>query len=365
MKFSINQSELQNALSVCVKGSSTRSTLSILAGVYIKAEEGSITLQTTNLELSIKVTCSALVEEQGESVVPAKLFLDIVKNLPDMAVRIEADASTAVVFCDSTTFSLKALNPLDFPAFPEVEADQEAQFPFSVFSKMVKRTSKVVSHDETRIVLTGVLISCVGTELKMVATDSYRLAVAETELSQPCPEEFEAVISGSFLSDIASLPQSDQPITLALSENQIIVKYQDTTFINRRIEGSFPNYKQLIADGFITRATLPTHALIDAVRRVSLLSNKVSPVQIKVDSEAGVVTLLTNSQDIGNAQENLICEVVGEPVEIAFNYSFLLDGLNSIDTDAVHLDLFGPMKPGILRATEGENFLYLIMPVRV
>ena len=237
MKFSINQSELQNALSVCVKGSSTRSTLSILAGVYIKAEEGSITLQTTNLELSIKVTCSALVEEQGESVVPAKLFLDIVKNLPDMAVRIEADASTAVVFCDSTTFSLKALNPLDFPAFPEVEADQEAQFPFSVFSKMVKRTSKVVSHDETRIVLTGVLISCVGTELKMVATDSYRLAVAETELSQPCPEEFEAVISGSFLSDIASLPQSDQPITLALSENQIIVKYQDTTFINRRIEG--------------------------------------------------------------------------------------------------------------------------------
>ena len=365
MKFSINQSELQNALSVCVKGSSTRSTLSILAGVYIKAEEGSITLQTTNLELSIKVTCSALVEEQGESVVPAKLFLDIVKNLPDMAVRIEADASTAVVFCDSTTFSLKALNPLDFPAFPEVEADQEAQFPFSVFSKMVKRTSKVVSHDETRIVLTGVLISCIGTELKMVATDSYRLAVAETELSQPCPEEFEAVISGSFLSDIASLPQSDQPITLALSENQIIVKYQDTTFINRRIEGSFPNYKQLIADGFITRATLPTHALIDAVRRVSLLSNKVSPVQIKVDSEAGVVTLLTNSQDIGNAQENLICEVEGEPVEIAFNYSFLLDGLNSIDTDAVHLDLFGPMKPGILRATEGENFLYLIMPVRV
>ena len=365
MKFSINQSELQNALSVCVKGSSTRSTLSILAGVYIKAEEGSITLQTTNLELSIKVTCSALVEEQGESVVPAKLFLDIVKNLPDMAVRIEADASTAVVFCNSTTFSLKALNPLDFPAFPEVEADQEAQFPFSVFSKMVKRTSKVVSHDETRIVLTGVLISCVGTELKMAATDSYRLAVAETELSQPCPEEFEAVISGSFLSDIASLPQSDQPITLALSENQIIVKYQDTTFINRRIEGSFPNYKQLIADGFITRATLPTHALVDAVRRVSLLSNKVSPVQIKVDSEAGVVTLLTNSQDIGNAQENLICEVEGEPVEIAFNYSFLLDGLNSIDTDAVHLDLFGPMKPGILRATEGENFLYLIMPVRV
>ena len=112
MKFSVNQSELQNALAVVVKGSSTRSTLSILAGVYIKAEEGRITLQTTNLELSIKVTCFAMVEEPGETVVPAKLFGDIIKNLPDMAVRVEADETTATVFCDSTTFSLKALNPL-------------------------------------------------------------------------------------------------------------------------------------------------------------------------------------------------------------------------------------------------------------
>lgn len=276
MKFSVNQSELQNALTVVVKGSSTRSTLSILAGVYIKAEEGRITLQTTNLELSIKVTCFAMVEEPGETVVPAKLFGDIIKNLPDMAVRVEADETTATVFCDSTTFSLKALNPLDFPAFPEIEADQEASFPFNAFSSMVKRTAKVVSHDETRIVLTGVLVSCVGSTLKMVATDSYRLAVSETELDSPCPEEFEAVISGSFLQDIASLPQSEDPITIALNDNQIVVTYRDTTFINRRIEGTFPNYKQLIAEGHSTRATLSTHALTDAVRRVSLLSNKVS-----------------------------------------------------------------------------------------
>ena len=129
-----------------------------------------------------------------------------------------------------------------------------------------------------------------------------------------------------------------------------------------------PSVKAVViqrSKGYSTRATLSTHALTDAVRRVSLLSNKVSPVQVRVDAESGVVTLLTNSQDIGNAQENLICEVDGESVDIAFNFTFMLDGLNSIDTDAVHLDLFGPMKPGILRAAEGENFLYLIMPVRV
>ena len=357
MKFSINQTELQSALAVAVKGSSSRSTLSILAGVYIKAEEGQITLQSTNLELSIKVSRPALVEEKGETVVPAKLFLDIVKSLPDAAIRIEGDESVASVFCDTTTFSLRALNPLDFPAFPEIEPERSVQFPFNLFSSMVKRTAKVVSHDETRIVLTGVLVSLAGSTLKLVATDSYRLAVAEAE--------FEAVIAGSFLQDIAALPHSDEPITLSLNENQIIVSYQGITFINRRLEGMFPNYKQLIADGFSTRATLSTHALADAVRRVSLLSNKISPVQVKVDAESGVVTLVTNSQDVGNAQENLICEVEGESVEIAFNFTFLLDGLASIDTDAVHLDLFGSMKPGILRAADGEGFLYLIMPVRV
>ncbi len=364
MNFSINQSELQSALSVVIKGSSNRSTLSILAGIYIKASDNQLTLQATNLELSIRLSVSALIETPGETVVPAKLFLDIIKALPDMAINISLEDSVLTIFCDNTTFSLKTLNPLDFPAFPEVETDQEATFPFKVFSSMVKSTAKIVSHDESRAVLTGVLVSQEGTTLKMVATDSYRLGIAETQLTSH-PETFEAVISGTFLQDITSLPSSDDQIIIALNENQIIITYQNITFINRRIEGTFPNYKQLISGEYKTRVTLPTQALQDAVRRVSLLSNKVSPVQIKVDSEANVMTLLTNSQDVGNAQETLLCEIEGESVDIAFNYSFMLDGLSVIKSDTVYLDLFGAMKPGILRSTNHENFLYLIMPVRV
>lgn len=365
MKFSINQSELYNALSVVIKGSSNRSTLSILAGVYIQADADKIVLQTTNLELSIKVTIPALVEEPGEVVIPAKLFSDVVKNLPDMSVSVVSEETNVNVFCDNTTFSLRTLPPADFPAFPLVDFDKEAQFPFKIFSSMVKSTAKIVSHDETRAILTGVLISQIGSDLKMVATDSYRLAVAETQLSSVAQNEFEAVISGSFLQDIASLPQSDETITLALSENQIVITYQNVTFINRRIEGTFPNYKQLIADEYKTRVTIDTAALTDAVRRVSLLSNKVSPVQVKVDAQANIVTLITNSQDVGNAQETLIGEVEGESVDIAFNYTFILDGLHAISSSTLYFDLFGAMKPGILRATEEENFLYLIMPVRV
>ncbi len=365
MKFSANQTELRNALSVVVKGSSNRSTLSILAGVYLQAEDGQLVLQATDLELSIKMTIPALVEEQGETVVPAKLFLDVVKSLPDMAVRIETQDALAYVFCNTTSFTLKTLNPLDFPAFPELTSENQTQFPFNTFASMVKSTAKVVSRDETRIVLTGVLISQTGCDLKMVATDSYRLAVAETQLDSSAVEDFEAVIAGAFLQDIASLPSSNEPITLALNENQIIITYKDTTFINRRIEGTFPNYKQLITDGFQTRATLSTQAFTDAVRRVSLLGNKTAPIQISLDPDAGMVRLFTSTQDIGTAQEELLCEIQGEPVDIAFNFTFVLDGLNAVSSDVVYLDLFGGMKPGILRAAEGENYLYLIMPVRV
>lgn len=364
MKVSVNQSELSNALATVVKGSSSRSTLSILSGILIQAREGEIVLQTTNLELSIRIVLPALVEEQGDTVVPAKLFSDIVKNLPDMAVSISTNESVVTVFCNNTTYSLKTLNPLDFPLFPEVEADQEISFPFDTFARMVKSTARTVSRDESHPILTGILIAQSGESLKMVATDSYRLAVAEATLDSTPPREFEAVISGSFLQDIIALPSSSDPIFLALNENQIVVTYHNATFINRRIEGVFPNYKQLLSSDYTTKVTLSRSELTDAIRRVSLLSNKVSPVQVSVDAEAGILTLISTSQDIGNAQESIVCAVEGEPVDIAFNYTFMLDGLSSIQSDEITFNLLGAMKPGVLQSTGEEKFLYLIMPVR-
>ena len=364
MKVSVNQSELSRALATVAKGASSRSTLSILSGILIQAREGEIVLQTTNLELSIRVILPALVEEAGDTVVPAKLFSDIVKNLPDMAVSISTSESTATVFCNNTTYSLKTLNPLDFPLFPEVEAEQEISFPFDTFAAMVKSTAKTVSRDESHPVLTGILVTQSGNSLKMVATDSYRLAVAEVTLDSVPPREFEAVISGSFLQDIIALPASSDPIILALNENQIVVTYQNATFINRRIEGTFPNYKQLLSTDFTTKVHLSRTELIDAIRRVSLLSNKVSPVQISVDADAGILTLISNSQDVGNAQESIVCTIEGESIDIAFNFSFMLDGLSSIRSEEISFNLLGAMKPGIIEATGEEQFLYLIMPVR-
>lgn len=365
MKFSINQSELQNALAVVLKGVATRSTLPILSGICLEAKDDSLTLQTTDLELSIQYTVAALIEEPGKAVVPGKLFSDIVKNLPDAAVHMDADDESAVITCDTASFSIKALNPEDFPGFPHVDVTQHIEIPFMQFISMVRRVARVVSKDESRAILTGVLITLEEKHLKMVATDSYRLAITEAELTNATADEFQAVIAGSFLQDIAALPKTENSVSIALAENQIVVTYQDTVFVNRRLEGNFPNYRQLLPDSYVTRVSMPVDHLISAVKRSSLLGQASSPVRFDLNIASQTTQLSSVAQDVGTTQEIISCSGEGEDVEIAFNYAYLLDGLSAVGTDEIYLEVQSALKPGIFKAAEPENFLYLVMPVRI
>ena len=365
VKFSINQSELQNALSVVLKGVSTRSTLPILSGILLEAHSDGLTLQTTDLELSIQYCVPALVEEPGRAVVPGKLFSDIVKNLPDAAVHVDADNQKALVTCDASSFSIKALNPEDFPGFPHVDVRQTIEVPFPQFSSMVRRVAKVVSKDESRAILTGVLVTLENGVFKMVATDSYRLAITEAEIPQTSADDFQAVISGSFLAELASLPKTEAPLSIALADNQIMVTCQGTTFINRRIEGNFPNYKQLLPSSYATRAKIEVSRLVAAVKRASLLGSSSSPVKFDLNAASQTAQLSATSQDVGSAQEIVPCTMEGEDVQIAFNYAYVLDGLASVGTDNVYLEVQSALKPGIFRAEGNDNYLYLVMPVRI
>lgn len=364
MKLSINQMELQAALNVVSKGTATRSTLPILSGILFKAYEDTLTLEATDLDLSVRCSVAALVEEEGDVVIPSRLLCDIIKSLPDVAIHIQTSDDSATILCETSSFSLKTLEAQDFPGFPEISTISKITIPFGMFSSMVKRVAKVVSKDESRAILTGILIEAQDGILKMVATDSYRLAITDTEFNGN-DEGFHAVISGSFLMDIASLPIKDIDIDIALSENQITVKYEDITFVNRRIEGNYPHYQQLLPNSYTTRASFDTHQLQDAVKRTSLLSNRTSPVKFDVNAASQTTQLSTTTQDIGTASEMLTSDIEGEDVQIAFNFLYVMDGLASIETKTAFLELQGPMKPGILKADKEERFLYLIMPVRL
>lgn len=363
MKFSINKTELQNALAVVMKGTSTRSTLPILSGIYIETQEDSLLLQATDLELSIQYHTSALIEEPGKTVLPGKLFSDIVKNMPDAAIHIDIQDDAAVITCDTSSFSIKTLSADDFPGFPHVDIEQEISVPFDTFAAMVKRVARIVSKDESRGVLQGVLITLKENQLRMVATDSYRVAVTDAETTQSEVSEFQAVILGSFLQEIASLPRSENPISIALSENQIVMKYQDTVFINRRIEGNYPNYQQLLPTSYETRVEIPTDTLLAAVKRISLLSPNNSRVKFDINVDSQTLQLSTTAQDVGSAQEILPATIMGEDNIIGFNYTYIVDGLSSIVTNNVIFEMQAANKPGVLKADQGEDYLYLVMPV--
>ena len=230
---------------------------------------------------------------------------------------------------------------------------------------MVKRVARVVSRDESRAILTGILVTNEEGTLRMVATDSYRLAITETQTPDVAGEPFQAVIPGTFLQDIAALPRTDEPVSIALAENQIVVKYQDTVFVNRRIEGTYPNYRQLLPNSYATRVEFNTSQLAAAVKRTSLLSSTTSPVRFDVNVASQTTQLSTVTQDVGAAQETLTSTVEGEDVVVAFNYAYVLDGLGAVETERVFLEAQDSRKPGIFKSDEGENYLYLVMPVRL
>lgn len=363
MKFSINQSELLNALTVVQKGISQRSTLPILAGVYVETRGDEVSFQTTDLEMSVQYTAAALVEVAGAAVLPGKLFIDIVKNLPDAAVHIEATDDGAVISCESSSFSIRCLNAADFPGFPEILPEQQISVPFEAFSTMARKVCRVVSKDESRMILTGVLIAVEEGVLRLVATDSYRLAVTEHPLEN-AQADFSAVLAGGFVSDLAGLPKTGEDISFALAENQIIVSYADTVFVNRRIEGKYPNYKQLIPASYETRCLIGRSALSSAVKRASLLDSSGSQVKFSINAASQTVQLNT-TQEVGSTQEIVRAQVEGEDVEIGFNSFYVIEGLTAMESSEVSFELQGSLKPGILKGSGDENYLYLVMPVRI
>jgi DNA polymerase-3 subunit beta len=365
MKITIARSELLGALSVVGKGMSARSTLPILSGILFSATEGSLLMQATDLEVSVRHTAPSLVEEMGQVVLPGKLLTDIVRSLPEAAVTIETEGEVAVIRCQHSAFTVKKLNPADFPKFPEVAVDKKVVLSSGTLVSMVRQVSRAVSRDETRATLTGVLFAIEGPTVRMVATDSYRLAVRELVLETVAGEDIEVVIPGRALEEVSKLLGETEEVALGVSDNQIVFEFGETTFVTRRIEGTFPNYKQLIPKETETTAVVSAEEITAAVKRVSLMALHNTPLKISISVADQTLSLSATTQDVGDASEDLLVKAEGTDVEIAFNHAFLIDGLNSAPTETLRLEVQSALKPGVLRTVGDDGFLYLLMPVRV
>jgi DNA polymerase-3 subunit beta len=366
MRVVCGKDELAEKLSVVGRGVSTRTSVQILAGIMVRATAGRLHLSATDMEISVRDSLEAQVEEEGAVVVPGRLLVDIVRLLPVGEVTLEhrADEGVARLTCGSASYQLNTYAAEDFPRLPEIQPESAFTVDREVFLDTIARVGRSASRDESRPVLTGILVRFEGEKLVMAATDSYRLSVKETTLPAGPGLELEAIVPARALQELGRVGQGadSDTIEVGVQENQIVFGVDGVWLTARRIDGQFPNYKQLLPEEFEAEVHLPREELLDVVRRTGLLAQRKSPLRLRLAE--GELTVSAQTQDVGEARESLPAGYDGETMEIGFNAEFLRDGLESVTDDTVRLKLISPLRPGLLHG-ESDDFLYLIMPIRL
>ena len=363
MKVVCSRDELAQKLGIVVRAVSTRASVQILSGVLLRAETGRLHLAATDMELSLRSSLEAQVEGEGAVVVPGRLLVDLVRLLPADDVTFEHRTEEGVVHvtCGPSSSTLHTYSAEDFPRLPDLDAVGTFTVDREVLLDTIARVARSASRDESRPVLTGILVRFEPGKLVMAATDSYRMSVKETDFEGEAPE-LEAIIPARALAELGRIAQSGDTLELGVHENQVVFAADDVWLTTRRIDGQFPNYKQLLPETFEHEVTLPRAEVLDVVRRVAVMAQRNSPLRMRFAE--GELTLLAQTQDVGEARESLPVNFSGEPMEIGFNADFLREGIESVTADEIQLRLISPLRPGLIRA-EGDDFWYLIMPIRI
>ena len=364
-------------LAMVSRGVSARSTIQLLGGILLEADEGSVRLSATDMEISIQTSSEADVEEGGRVVVPARIFNDVVRSLPGGELSLAHDRSEGVLKLSArdNEYRIRAYAAEDFPQLPKF--DEAAAFKMSgeALVETVEKVSRSYSRDETRPVLTGILISFEESRVKMVTTDSYRLSIKETELATTFGGAREAIIPARAMQEVGRIYSSsdEEQVEVILSENQALFRIGDVLFGTRLIEGNFPEYKRLLPNTFEREISVRREDLIGTLRRVNLFAQRQTPpVPVSMTFSEGAVEVTVRNGEVGEARERLPA-TSEDDFHISFNPSYLLDGVSAVDSEKVLFKLNESLKPGLIMpdtspddgsAGEDPDFLYLIMPMR-
>lgn len=367
MRLSTQRDALLAQLQTVTRAASTRSAVQSLSGVQILASGDGVELRATDMEIGLRVPLDAEIVREGAVVLPARLLVDVVRALPGESVSLElrsAEQDVEIV-SGAATFHIRTLRLEDFPPFPEPEGDGRVRVPAGAFVATVNKVARSASRDETRPVLTGILVSASGDDLRMVATDSYRLSVKETKLEEPLSASFEANVPARALQELGRIAAQagEDELSVAVRTNQVIFETGGVVLSSRLIDGQFPNHRQLLPDAFEHELQLSGSEITDVVRRISLLAQKNAPLRLAFSE--GEVTVSARTPDVGEARETLPVPFRGEPLEIGFNPEFLRDGLEAVESGDVLLKLISPLRPGLIEAADGSGFVYLLMPIRL
>jgi DNA polymerase-3 subunit beta len=367
VKITLERERLLAQLQTVSRVASTRSAIQALSGVQLLASESGCELRATDMDVGLRVPLEAEVTRVGTVVLPARLVLDVVRSLPAQSVTLELRSAEQDVemVSGSATFHIRTLRGEDFPPFPEPDDGSTVELPAQAFVSTALKVAGSASRDETRPVLTGILVSASDRELRMVATDSYRLSVKETTLEASLSAGFEVNVPARALQELGRLVThaEDEQLRVSVRQNQVLFTLGRVVLSSRLIDGQFPNYQQLLPESFEHELRLAGGEFTDVVRRISLLAQKNAPLRLAFAQ--GELTVSAQTPDVGEAQESMPVAFQGEPLEIGFNPEFLRAGLEAIEEGEVVLKLISPLRPGLIESGDESRFRYLIMPIRL
>lgn len=365
MKFICSRDRLMEAISIVQKAVATRSTLPILDGILVEAENG-VKLTGYDLETGIEFQIEADVPETGSIVINARMFGDIIRKLPDDIVSIETTSNLAVqIECGSTHFSIKGLRADDYPKIPVVEDALQLTLPQTLMKEMIRQTIFAVSNDESRPILNGCYLVCDGKGVEMVSIDGFRLALRRNELGEDLPA-MHFIVPGKALNEVGRiLASNENPVEVYPSQNHILFNIGKVKLVSRLIQGEYMNYRGIIPQTAETTMTIDPKAMMAAIERASLVittDDRRYPVRLSMpDDETLVVSANT---EIGTLREEISVAMTGNRIDIDFNPRYFLEALKVIDEDEISIVFNGSMGPCVLRPVDSQEFAYLVLPLR-
>ena len=369
MRFTCKTSVLAKAVQTAKKAISSNPSTPIFSGIHLIASTNQLEIQAMDLNMAIGCQIEANVAENGNIVIPAKYFSDLLATLQSEEVNIykNTDESTVTIESGKANFQIVLMDENDYPAFPSVDGEEKLIISDEVMKDLIKKTIYARSTDETRPLFTGILFEKKGSNVTFVGTNTHRLAIKTVEVENSEEKDFSMIIPGRLLTEVVNNLNSDLPqsVVISLHNRQIIIKIGKTTIVSSLVEGEFPDYRRVIPPKFEIKTKVNIKELEGAVKRVSLFSADGDYSIVKISVKAAEIIVNSSSNDVGKGRESVSCVTEGASLNVAFNARYILDILKNIDAEEATIELNNSLSPVCIKPVSEEDYLYIVTPVRV
>ena len=368
MKFVCEKEKILKGINSVINGVSSKTTMPILEGILIQTNDNEVKLTSYDLEIGIEYILDANILDQGNTVVNAVMFSEIIRKLPNAEIQIRINENNLLeIECESSLYKLATMNPEEFPELPKINIDNSVKLEQTTLKNMIRKTIFAVSTEENRPIFTGSLFEVIDHKLNIVAVDGYRLAIKSKEIEET--NNFNCVIPGKTLNEVNKIiSDSFDMITVGIAKNQALFEMENCKIVTRLLDGEFLKYSNTIPQNWETRIKANKNNIQNCFERILLISSssieKEKKYPVKVNIEVGKVTISCSNQT-GDAKEEIFVETEGKELEIGFNPRFFLDALKAIDDEEVYIEFGTNRSPCIIRPIEAGDYVYMILPIKM